>query len=107
MADEGLTHAISVIAVVRFNSGAWAIVTSALLPLNTNALPNLPDVVQVALAIDPVLPLLEASAVVGPVPSPNPYTATSPDGGNVIVGNGQYRSAGAAEGGSSGRIGQS
>jgi len=46
-------------------------VTSALVPLNTNALPNFPALVQVAVPIVPVLLFPETSATVVPLPSLN------------------------------------
>src|SRR5207247_1266580 len=78
--ESGLTHASIVIPVVRWSDGESAIVTHALLPLKYSALPNLPDVLQVALEIVPVLPWPEASPTWTPLPSLNPYAATSPVG---------------------------
>src|SRR6476659_361981 len=75
----GFTHASSVIAVARRRTGESLTVTRELMPLNTSALPNLPDVVHAALAMVPVPPLPDASATVVPVPSSNEYAATSPD----------------------------
>ena len=46
------------------------------MPLNTSALPYLPEFVQVAPLIVPLFPFPEASATVVPVPSLNPYAAT-------------------------------
>src|SRR3954451_15146802 len=73
----GNTHASSVIAVVRRSDGASAIVTCALVPLNTSALPNLP-VVQVVPLAAPLLFWPEASRTTVPVPSSNPNAATMP-----------------------------
>ena len=53
-------------------------VTRALVPLKTKASPYLPEVVQVALVIVPLLPLPEESLTVVPVPSLNAYAATRP-----------------------------
>ncbi len=58
----GLTQASSVIAVVRCSDVASGIVTSALVPLKTSALPNLPALVHVAFVIVPVFPLPDRSA---------------------------------------------
>ena len=65
----GLTQASTVRAVVRSRSGASAIDTRLLVPLNDRAFPFLPAAVQVAPTIEPVWPLPVASAVVPPVPS--------------------------------------
>ena len=54
--------------------------TRALVPLNCNALPNLPAVDQVALLIVPLLPFPDASVTVVPGPSSNAYAATRLDG---------------------------
>ena len=58
-------------------SAASGIVTSALVPLNCNALPYLPVAAQVALVIMPVLPFPDASATVDPDPLSNPNDATT------------------------------
>src|SRR5258708_26510317 len=76
---EGLTHASSVIPLVRCSDAASGIVTSALVPLNCNALPYLPDVDHVAFVIVPLFPFPDASVTVVPDPSSNPYAATKPD----------------------------
>src|SRR5258706_9995830 len=76
--EVGYTHASSVMPVVSRSEVAFGIVTRALVPLNTSALPNLPDVVQVAPLIVPVLPLPEISATVVPAPSLKVYAATKP-----------------------------
>src|SRR5258706_15440817 len=76
----GYTHASSVMPVVSRSEVAFGIVTCAPVPLNTSALPNLPDVVQVAPLIVPVLPLPEISATVVPAPSLSAYAATRPSG---------------------------
>jgi hypothetical protein len=49
----GKTQASSVILVVSRNDAEFGIVTTALVPLNTKALPNLPAVVHVAPLIVP------------------------------------------------------
>ena len=67
----GMTHASSVIPVVRRKLAASAMVTRALEPLNTNPLPYLPAVVHVAFWIVPVFPLPDASFSVEPAPSSN------------------------------------
>src|SRR6266542_3420106 len=53
-------------------------VTSALVPLKLKALPYLPDAVQVAPLIVPLLPLPDTSVTTVPLPSLNPYAATKP-----------------------------
>ena len=85
MTVDGLTHASSVIPVVRCSEAASGIVTSAFVPLNCSALPNLPVVAQVAFAIVPLLPFPDASVTVVPDPSSNPYAATRPDGPAGVV----------------------
>src|SRR6478735_8240880 len=77
LTTDGLTQASSVIAVVRRNDGASGIVTSALEPLKTSALPNFPLVVHVAFAIAPLLPCPDTSVTAVPAPSSNAYAATS------------------------------
>src|SRR5262249_45014756 len=74
---EGLTHASSVIALDRCTEAAWGMVISALVPLNCNALPYLPEA-HVAFVIVPLLPLPDTSVTVVPDPSSNPNAATSP-----------------------------
>src|SRR5262245_59267151 len=76
LTTEGLTHASSVMPVVRCSDAASGMVTIAFEPLNDSALSNFP-VVHVALAIVPVLPLPDRSATVVPAPSLNAYAATS------------------------------
>ena len=85
MTDEGLTHASSVIPVESCSAAALGTVTSALVPLNCSALPNLPVAAQVAFEIVPLWPLPDASATVVPDPSSNAYAATSPDGPAGVV----------------------
>src|SRR5262245_9182867 len=75
---DGLTHASSVIALVRCSEAASGIVTNALVPLNDNPPPYIP-VVHVAPVMAPVFPLPDASATLIPVPSLNAYAATTPD----------------------------
>jgi hypothetical protein len=74
----GRTHASTVIPVVRSRLAESGIVTQLLVPLNESAPPKRPEALQVAPLIVPVLPLPDASAVVPPPPSLNPYAATSP-----------------------------
>src|SRR5262249_20985229 len=85
-AEVGNTHASSVIAVVRRSEGASGIVTCDVVPLNTSALPNLPAVQVVAVAT-PLLFCPEASRIVVPDPSSNPYAATRPlvSGVSVVI----------------------
>ena len=78
MADDGFTHASTVIPVVRSREGESSIVTHAFVPLNDSPDPNLPLVVQVAPAIVPVLAWPDESSVRTPTPSLNPYAATRP-----------------------------
>jgi hypothetical protein len=59
-------------------------VTRALVPLNANPLPYLPEAVHVAPLIVPVFPFPEASATVAPVPSLKEYAATSPVEGGAF-----------------------
>src|SRR5882724_13694957 len=75
---DGFTQASSVIPVTSCRDAALGTVTTALVPLNTSALPNFPAVVHVAPLIVPVLLFPEESATVGPAPSANPYAAISP-----------------------------
>src|SRR5450759_2464039 len=66
-------------------------VTCALVPLNVNALPYLPEVVHVALAIVPLFPLPDTSFTTVPLPSLKEYAATRPVAGvgvGVVVGAG-------------------
>src|SRR5262252_4924599 len=71
----GLTHASSVMAVVRCSDAESAMVTRALEPLKVKALSNLP-VVHVAFEIVPVFPWPDRSVMVVPEPSLNAYAAT-------------------------------
>ena len=57
----GLTHASSVMPVVRRSDGESAIVTSALVPLNDERVAELADVVHVAFVIVPLFPWPETS----------------------------------------------
>src|SRR6185503_16518630 len=75
---EGLTHASSVIAVVKRKEGASGTVTTELVPLNESAAAVLPAVVHVVPDTVPVLPLPDRSVTVVPVPSLNEYAATRP-----------------------------
>ena len=88
MTVEGLTHASSVKPVERCRPAASGTVTSALLPLNRNALPCLPAAAQFAFTIVPVWPLPDASVTVVPDPSSNPYAATSPGVAAIEAGTG-------------------
>src|SRR6476619_7927731 len=74
---DGLTHASSVIAVVKRSEAASGMLTRALVPLNDSAVPYFPAVVQVAFMIVPALPLPDESVTVVPVPASNEYAATS------------------------------
>src|SRR6185503_17080457 len=56
----------------------FATVTRALVPLNISELPDLPDVLQVAPLIVPLLLLPEISLTVVPAPSLKAYAATRP-----------------------------
>jgi hypothetical protein len=76
----GNTHASSVIPVVRSRDAESFTVTRAFVPLNSNALPNFPALVQVAVPTEPAFPFPDASATVAPPPSSNPYAATRPAG---------------------------
>src|SRR5207248_9325152 len=81
----GYTHASNVIPLVNCSEAALLMVTSALVPSKLKALPYLPDVVQVAPLIVPLLPLPDTSVTTVPLPSLNPYAATKP-GPGVAVG---------------------
>src|SRR5207249_1472575 len=97
----GYTHASNVIPLVNCSEAALLMVTSALLPLKLKALPYLPDVVQVAPLIVPLLPLPDPSATTVPLPSLNPYAATKPGlgvGVGVAVGVGVGVGVGVAVG---------
>jgi hypothetical protein len=74
----GYTHASRVIPLVNCNDAASFTVTRALVPLNVNALPYLPEVVHVALPIVPLFPLPDTSVTPVPPPSLKEYAATSP-----------------------------
>src|SRR2546425_10449482 len=73
----GRTHASSVISAPRSSDGAEATDT-LLVPENVSALPNLAVEVHAALLTVPVFRFPDESAVDVPVPSLNPYAATSP-----------------------------
>ncbi|MEA2129081.1 MAG: hypothetical protein QOJ85_1972 [Solirubrobacteraceae bacterium] len=77
----GLTHASSVMPVVRSSDAASATVTRSLTPSKLSALPNLPVVVRSGPLIVPALDCPEASAAVVPAVSSNPYAATRPAAG--------------------------
>src|SRR2546421_3908854 len=72
-----LTHASTVIPVVRSSSGASGTVITLLVPLNEYAPPYLPAEIHVAPETVPALPLPETSATVVPDVS-NEYAATRP-----------------------------
>jgi hypothetical protein len=59
-------------AVVNWSDAEFGIDTSPFVPLNTNALPNLPAVVQLAPLIVPLLLFPDTSATVVPIPSLKP-----------------------------------
>src|SRR5581483_6543886 len=82
---DGLTQASRVIAVVRCREAVSGTVTSEFEPLNTRALPYLPEAVHVVLVVLPLLPVPEESATVAPVPSLKEYAATNPDMVAVVV----------------------
>src|SRR6266403_2269433 len=83
----GYTHASNVIPLVNCSEAALLMVTSALVPLKLKALPYLPDAVQVAPLIVPLLALPDTSVTTVPLPSLNPYAATKPGlGVGVAVG---------------------
>ena len=65
---EGFTHASSVIAEVSCREAVLGMSTRWVVPLNESAPLNLPEVVQVAPTIEPVLLLPEASVTVVPEP---------------------------------------
>jgi hypothetical protein len=74
-----LTHASNVIAPVSRKDGESLIVTFALVPLKTSALPYLPAAVHVAEPMEPAFPFPDRSATVDPDPSLNEYAATRPE----------------------------
>ena len=65
--------------VLNCNELLLGMFTRALVPLNDNAPPYLPDAVQVAFEIVPLLPFPDESPTVVPDPSSNEYAATNPD----------------------------
>lgn len=73
-------------AVVRSKEAESLTVTKLLVPLKERALPNRPDVLQVAPEIAPLFPRPERSATVVPVPSLKLYAATRPGTEEVDVG---------------------
>src|SRR5579872_2082746 len=75
---DGFTQASRVMALVKCREAESGMVTRAVVPLKTRALPYLPVAVQVAFEIVPVLPLPEASVTVVPEPSSKEYAPTSP-----------------------------
>src|SRR5215510_7680915 len=77
----GLTQASSVIPVVRSSDAESGTLTIAFVPLKLKAPPYLPLVLQVALAIVPLLLLPETSGRLEPDPWSKEYEATSPTGG--------------------------
>src|SRR4051812_552786 len=74
----GLSHASSVIPVVRSSEDESRTVTQAFVPLKDSAPPYLPAAVQVALASVPLLFLPDVSFTAVPDPSLNEYAATRP-----------------------------
>jgi hypothetical protein len=91
-----LTHASSVIPVVRSRDGESFTLTRAF-PLNTRAFPNLPVVVHVALTIDPVFPTPDESVALLPEPVLNAYAATSPGVGAAGTAAGRKAATSTAE----------
>src|SRR5215471_18308419 len=81
----GLTQASSVIPLVRSSEAESGTLTIALVPLKERAPPYLPLVLQVALAIVPLLLLPDRSGRLGPEPWSKEYAATSPSGGEVVT----------------------
>ena len=81
----GFTHASRVMPAVRSRLDESGTVTIAFVPLNWSALPYLPVVTQVALAIEPLLPRPEVSPSEAPLPSSKEYAATSPAGAFVTT----------------------
>src|SRR5438874_12827608 len=80
----GLTHASSVIALVRSSEPAAGTVTQLDVPLKVSAAPNLPAVVHVVFVTVPLFPAPDESATVVLAPSLKPYAATRPGGGPVL-----------------------
>ena len=76
----GLTHASTVMPVVRSSEALSLIATELLLPLNDSAPPYLPAAVHVVPEVEPLLPVPDPSPAVVPVPSLKPYAATRPGG---------------------------
>src|SRR5262245_8613616 len=72
----GLTHASSVMPVVRSSELASGTLTRLLVPLNDSAPPYLPLVDQVVFDVVPTLPLPEKSVTDATAPSLNEYAAT-------------------------------
>jgi hypothetical protein len=83
----GLTHASSVMPVVRSRELESGTVTNELEPLNESALPNLPALAPAHVALEsvPLLPFPDRSAVVEPAPSSKAYAATSPPVGGAVA----------------------
>src|SRR4026208_2037253 len=77
----GLTPASSVIPLVRASELESGTFTIALVPLKLKAEPYLPPVLQLALAMVPLLPLPGRSGRLVPEPWSKEYAATSPTGG--------------------------
>jgi hypothetical protein len=77
---EGSTHASNVIPLDSCNDAELGTVTTELVPLNFNAPPNFPAVLQVVFATVPLFPFPDASVTVVPDPSSNPYAATRAGG---------------------------
>ena len=71
-AVDGLTHASSVIPVVRSSEGESLTLTRSSIPSNDSARPKRPAVVRVAPAIVPALPAGELSATLVPLASSKP-----------------------------------
>src|SRR6186997_3471181 len=81
----GLTQASSVIPLVRSSEAESGTFTIALVPLKLKAEPYLPPVLQLALAMVPLLPLPDRSGRLVPEPWSKEYAATSPSGGAVLT----------------------
>src|SRR3954453_8687856 len=85
----GLSHASSVMPLVRWSDALSGMTTVDEVPLNCSAPPNLP-VVQVPFCTVPLLPLPDVSVTVVPEASSNEYAATGPFelGGGLVGGAG-------------------
>src|SRR5690242_16661654 len=75
----GLTHASSVIDLVRSSEAASGMLTTLLEPLKESAPPYLPALAAVALDSFPVFALPELSAIVPELTESNEYAPTRPE----------------------------